>query len=89
MSTIYIQPLTVGLCQGICGDYFGTDADYKVCWNCRPHICEPDNYNECIYCGIYITDESYSEVSLYCKHGTFIGDPCGPDYICGLCEIGE
>lgn len=48
--------LTVGLCQGTCGDYFGTDANYKVCWNCRPHICELDNYSECIYCGWYINN---------------------------------
>lgn len=25
----------------------------------------------------------------YCIHGTFIGDPYGPDYMCGLCEDGE
>ena len=24
----------------------------------------------------------------YCKHGTYVGDPCGPDYLCGLCESG-
>lgn len=23
-----------------------------------------------------------------CKHGTFIGDPYGPDYMCPLCELG-
>ena len=22
----------------------------------------------------------------HCKHGTFIGDSCGPDYLCGYCE---
>jgi len=21
-----------------------------------------------------------------CKHGHYVGDACGPDYICGLCE---
>jgi hypothetical protein len=25
----------------------------------------------------------------YCIHGTFIGDPYGADYMCGLCESGE
>lgn len=25
----------------------------------------------------------------YCQHGTFIGDPYGPDYMCGECEMGE
>ena len=25
----------------------------------------------------------------YCKHGTFIGDPFGADYLCGSCESGE
>lgn len=24
----------------------------------------------------------------FCKHGTFIGDPYGPDYLCGWCEDG-
>ena len=26
------------------------------------------------------------EASLYCVHGTFIGDAFGPDYLCSLCE---
>ena len=26
--------------------------------------------------------------SLHCVHGTFIGDPNGPDYLCGDCELG-
>jgi hypothetical protein len=21
-----------------------------------------------------------------CKHGTYVGSPCGPDYLCGKCE---
>lgn len=25
---------------------------------------------------------------LYCKHGTYVGDPYGPDYMCGPCEDG-
>ena len=29
------------------------------------------------------------EASLYCKHGTYIGDPYGPDYLCGACEGGR
>lgn len=24
----------------------------------------------------------------YCKHGTYIGDPYGPDHLCGYCESG-
>jgi hypothetical protein len=24
----------------------------------------------------------------YCKHGTYVGDPCGADFICGACEDG-
>ena len=28
-------------------------------------------------------------MSNYCKpHGVFVGDPYGPDYMCGLCESG-
>lgn len=22
----------------------------------------------------------------WCRHGTYIGDPYGPDYLCGYCE---
>ena len=29
-----------------------------------------------------------AENGWYCKHGTYIGDPYGPDYICGYCEEG-
>jgi len=24
-----------------------------------------------------------------CKHGNYVGDAGGPDYMCGLCESGE
>jgi hypothetical protein len=24
----------------------------------------------------------------YCRHGIFVGDPYGPDYMCGWCEDG-
>lgn len=27
--------------------------------------------------------------SNYCIHGTYIGDPYGPDYLCGACEDPE
>ncbi len=30
-------------------------------------------------------EERY-RASLYCKHGTYVGDPYGPDYLCGACE---
>lgn len=26
--------------------------------------------------------------SHYCAHGTYIGDPYGPDYLCHYCEAG-
>ena len=26
--------------------------------------------------------------SRYCAHGTYIGDPYGPDYLCHYCEAG-
>jgi predicted alpha/beta hydrolase len=25
----------------------------------------------------------------YCRHGTYVGDPFGPDYLCGACEMGD
>lgn len=30
--------------------------------------------------------EREREASLYCVHGTYVGDPYGADYLCGLCE---
>lgn len=24
-----------------------------------------------------------------CKHGTYVGDAWGPDYLCGRCEMGD
>jgi hypothetical protein len=24
-----------------------------------------------------------------CKHGTYVGNPYGPDYMCGACEGGD
>jgi len=29
------------------------------------------------------------EPSYYCRHGVFVGDPYGPDYMCPYCEMGE
>jgi hypothetical protein len=26
------------------------------------------------------------QASLYCKHGTYVGDAWGADYLCGRCE---
>lgn len=28
------------------------------------------------------------DTSTHCKHGTFVGHPGGPDYLCGWCEDG-
>lgn len=28
------------------------------------------------------------EDDMHCVHGTYIGGPCGPDYLCGWCEDG-
>lgn len=28
------------------------------------------------------------EPDYRCKHGAFVGDPYGPDYMCGWCEMG-
>tara|TARA_R100000700_G_scaffold33891_1_gene41777 strand:- start:450 stop:878 length:429 start_codon:yes stop_codon:yes gene_type:complete len=27
-----------------------------------------------------------TDYTRYCKHGTNVGDPYGPDYLCGYCE---
>lgn len=33
-----------------------------------------------------IERERRYQASLYCKHGTFVGDAYGADYLCGACE---
>jgi hypothetical protein len=30
----------------------------------------------------------WTSLNPHCKHGTFIGDPYGADYLCGYCEDG-
>jgi hypothetical protein len=30
--------------------------------------------------------EAEYQASLYCKHGTYVGDAWGADYLCGRCE---
>jgi hypothetical protein len=32
--------------------------------------------------------DDLDEPSFYCQHGTYIGSPGGPDYMCGWCEDG-
>jgi hypothetical protein len=36
----------------------------------------------------FYDDEDRAYSSNYCKHGTFIGNPYGADYMCGWCEDG-
>lgn len=33
-------------------------------------------------------DLSWPDNGGYCKHGGYVGDPYGPDYMCGTCEDG-
>lgn len=33
-------------------------------------------------------DGDLADPDQRCQHGTFIGSPWGPDYMCGLCEMG-
>lgn len=35
------------------------------------------------------TDTIWSDASTYCKHGTYIGTPGGPDLMCGACEMSD
>lgn len=34
-------------------------------------------------------DNGVKKSSVHCKHGTYIGDPYGADYLCQWCENGE
>lgn len=38
--------------------------------------------------GDYI-EQDLNDRSNYCKHGTFIGNPYGGDYLCHWCELGD
>lgn len=33
-------------------------------------------------------DLAWPDNGGYCKHGGYVGDPYGPDYMCGTCEAG-
>ena len=37
-------------------------------------------------CEALVEREREYQASLYCKHGTYIGDAWGADYLCGRCE---
>jgi hypothetical protein len=37
--------------------------------------------------GNAVEDEDFRP-DYYCKHGTFVGNPYGGDYLCGWCEDG-
>lgn len=34
-------------------------------------------------------DEDLTVSANYCRHGNFIGNPYGADYLCGWCENGD
>lgn len=36
----------------------------------------------------FFDDEDTADDNNYCYHGTFIGNPCGGDFLCGWCEDG-
>lgn len=36
-----------------------------------------------------IRREIEAEARRYCRHGNFVGDPYGPDYLCPQCEYGD
>jgi hypothetical protein len=38
---------------------------------------------------VYTFEVIIDPASYYCRHGVFIGDPYGPDYLCGACESGD
>lgn len=37
----------------------------------------------------FFDESDLDNPSYYCRHGTFIGNPYGADYMCGWCEMGE
>lgn len=48
---------------------------------CDAHYAEADARAE----ELRERERRYQE-SLYCKHGTYVGDAWGPDYMCWRCE---
>jgi hypothetical protein len=54
----------------------------------QAHIAELDAKANHTPEGDYIEQDTADE-SNYCKHGNFIGNPYGGDYLCHYCEMGE
>lgn len=60
---------------------YRANGAFVVFARCEKHY---EEYAE--RCEALLEREREYEASLYCKHGTFIGDAFGPDYLCGRCE---
>ena len=59
-----------------------TRAGNMVCFaRCEKHYEEYEERYEA-----RLERERAYEASLYCPHGTYVGDAWGPDYLCGACE---
>lgn len=83
----------------ICGH---ATSQPPVCWDYK---CEQElerlTAATCPGCGYKVDGPVWGPDSLcrdcyeagipepYCQHGTYIGYPGGPDYLCGACEMGE
>ena len=71
------------------GDVDTADDGYGIpVWECPGCGYEQDGpmWGPHGYCRDCYEDQIPSP---YCEHGTYIGYPGGPDYICGMCEMGD
>ena len=66
------------------GDRYNADGSAVMFPRCETHydayLTEYDERQE---------RDRRARARQYCKHGTFIGDPFGADYLCNSCESGE
>lgn len=60
---------------------YRSNGAFVVFARCEKHY---EEYYE--RCEELVERQRKYEESLYCKHGTYIGDWAGADYLCGACE---
>lgn len=69
------------------------DAEWQAWLDSQSRLCPGCKYeiDGCAWGPDSLCRDCYEDriPSPYCKHGTYIGGPSGPDYLCGYCEIGD
>ena len=74
-------------CEGVVEYHPTNPVRYRAngAWVVFPR-CEKHYEAYADRCEALIERQRQYEESLYCKHGTYVGDWAGADYLCGECE---